>query len=147
MPLLPIMLGVGLIVLLSGQKKAQAGAPARPPQPGVPAPFPSSDCIPPTAAALSQVLSESEMTPEQLGQFALDLELLGFPAAANCLRAILQGQSELDCRAAVATALEHDIRGAGPEKLEVYAVILQSAGRTGAATCLVELAKQRRGAA
>lgn len=149
-PLLPVALGIGLIVLLGTQKaKAKAVEPARRPvQPGVPSDFePETDCIPPTAAALAQVLAESEMTPEDMGRFATSLEVLGFPAAANCLRAILQGQSELDCVPAVAQALETDIREASPTKLETYAVILQSAGRSGAANCLVAAAQQKRRAA
>ncbi len=143
-PLLPIALGVGLIVLMSGREAKAKDKPA-PARPGTPSPIePPTDCIPATAAALAQVLSESEMSPEQVGNFATALEVLGFPAAANCLRAILQGASELDCVPAVATALEHDIRTASPQKLETYAVILQSEGRTGAANCLVEAAQQKR---
>jgi hypothetical protein len=147
LPLLPIALGLGLILLLGSEKKAQAAAPApsRPPQPGFPSGVePETDCIPASAAALAQTLADSQMTPEQLGTFAVDLEVLGFPAAANCLRAILQGQSELNCVPAVAVALEHDIRNGTPEKLETYAVILSSAGMAGAANCLVAAAAQKR---
>ena len=144
--MLPIALGIGLIVLLGSQKAKAATPPPRAPQGGVPSDFPApeTDCIPASAAALAQVIAESEMTPEQLSQFATDLQILGFPAAANCLRAILQGQSELNCTPVVATALEHDIRNAPAEKLETYAVILQSGGRTGAANCLVAAARQKR---